>query len=204
MFRPFSLAAFALVLGTLGCAAKATSPTTLTGSAALSTFPTPPEQVQVTDEAGRSIVAPIGGSGLFTVALARGHRYSVVFVTTSGDVALAFPRKTGRLDSSFVINSDGARVNLGSVHFTGGTPTGGFHIMASSSAPVAPGDIADDQVAQCDDGAEGGDSSDVPDDSAQVDSTSDMAVAEHNAPTQVDGCENDGEQQDDGEQQGEH
>ncbi len=200
MVRSVHVAAVALGLGLLGCAAKTTSPTTLTGSATLSTFPTKPEQVRVTDEAGRSVVAPIGADGLFTVALARGHRYSVTFVTTYGGVGLAFPRKTGRLDSSFVVGSDGARIGLGSVHFASGAPTGGFRIMSTSSAPS----VADDQIAQCEDGSEGADSSEAQDDSPQVDSASNMAVAEHNAPIRVDGCEGDDAEQDDEEQQGEH
>lgn len=199
----------AVAITTVGCAAKSkTVPeTTLSGTAALSSSPVVPTTVTATDEAGRAIVAPIGGDGRFVLKLSRGHSYKLTFAMNH-DLKVVFPRTSGRLDTTFNLRTDGAKIQLGSIRYVASAPTGGFHIVAATPGAQQTGDVNDGQSVSCEDGSqgsggEGGSETEATDGSDAADANTEMAVGDHNAPDQVDGCGG-GTDGDNVEQEGEH
>jgi hypothetical protein len=184
----------------IGCSSKPAPPreTTLSGSAALATFPNSPTSIRVTDETGRAVTAPTASDGSFSLTLARGHTYKAVLVG-QGDVPLVFPRKTGALDTTFLLKTDGANIALGSVHYLPEAPTGGFRVMSSQQGSGGKGDteteVDDDESASCDDGSKGssGDDNEIDTSDNRADGAREMAVAEHNAPNEVAGCDREDE-----------
>jgi hypothetical protein len=213
-----------------GSAPKAPpGPTILSGTAALSTFAAAPSSVTATDEGGRTVRADLAADGGFKLSLQRGHTYMLAMATPKGDVAVVFPRTTGKLDKSFVLKSDGALVRLGMVRYLAKAPAGGFHatsaaggIQTKSEQPGA-GDcvdcVNDDQNTTCESDGEGGDESKgseseskssaeakTPevDTAEQADPNQEMAVGDQNAPDQVDGCGGDGADGDTTQQEGDH
>jgi hypothetical protein len=180
------LAVFAIA----ACAAKSNPApeSVMSGSAALSTFPAAPTSVRLVDETGRASTAPIASDGSFSMTLPRGHTYKVSFVAAN-DVPIVFPRQTGALDTTFSIKSNGARIALGAVRYLAAAPATGFTVSAGASH--GDDEVEDDDKATCDDGSESSGAktteADTPDNRA--DGSKPMAVAEHDAPNEVDGCD---------------
>jgi hypothetical protein len=224
-----------LGVGACGRAPSTTTtpaPSTVSGSAALSSFPAAPSSVTATDESGRSVRSAVAADGRFSLALAKGHTYKLAVTTPKGDVPLVFPRTTGKLKRTFALLSDGAAVQLGSVRYLGKAPVGGFHVMSVRSATAdggaapdgASGEVADIQETKCEGGGaeEKGAEKSAPesesapeapeakadatpgaDASEEADANSEMAVGDQNAPDQVAGCSG-GADGDNLQQEGEH
>ena len=213
-----SLFMFPLIaLAAVGCASKTGAPvppTTVSGSAALSTFPRGPTAVAATDEAGLTVSVPLGSDGSFSVSLPKGHTYKLALATATTAVPLVFPRQTGKLDLSFVLSTDGAAVRLGAVRYLAAAPTGGFKMLAATTATGSQGGssgdcvdcVNDDQQTTCDSSGGGGSegegtsssgdaktpepsSSGETDNAEQADPNQEMAVGDENAPDHVIGCE---------------
>ncbi len=185
-----------------GCAAKSpkqTPETTLSGRAALSTFPSAPTQVRLVDEAGHASLVAVAADGSFKATLPRGHAYKVTFVAAN-EVPIVFPRKTGSIDSTFMVKSKGGHLALGSVRYLATAPAGGFKVTATAKAADHDEEVEDDDDATCEDGSKGSHTA-VPTSSAPAaaDATKQMAVADHDAPSEVDGCENENDDENDGE-----
>jgi hypothetical protein len=125
-----------------------------------------------------------------------------VSFVAANDVPLVFPRQGGALDTTFLVKTNGAKVALGSVRFLSSAPPGGFKVSATVKTSHADDEVDDDDHAACDDGSESSDSktpeADTPDNRA--DAAKPMAVAEHDAPNEIDGCDKEG---DDNEKEGE-
>ncbi len=231
-----------------------TSVSNLTGTLAISTFPSEPQMVQATNELGDKLAASPDARGAFMLALTKGHRYRLSVILADSSEPVVFPRTSGALDQSFRVSSGAALVALGSVRHLDSAPQGGF--VVKSLSPPASGAAADTDHVECEDGidantgaacvdddgalsceqgdeAEGDNQSDgecengvdattglacvdEPDDQAdgecengvdavtgeacvdaeEADGAAPMAVAEHNVPDDVGGC-------DDSEQEGE-
>jgi hypothetical protein len=222
-----SVALVAVAAG--GCAAKTggpVPPSAVSGSAALSTFPSTPRVLAATDETGRVLAARLAANATFSLALAKGHTYKLSLVSDHGSVPIVFPRQTGRLDASFVLRTDGARIALGVVRFRLGVPSGGFHVLSVSQGSTPPGSactdcVNDDQQTSCEDN--GGDNGEGPDNASetastgqtgasggagdnaeQADGNAEMGVGDQNAPDQVSGCDNQEGDNGNVEQTGEH
>lgn len=193
-------AAAAAVALVTACAAKSSTPappTVLTGSAALATFPgaRAPTSVRLVDDTGHAITAPIAADGTFSVSLPRGHAYKVTLVGAA-EVPMVFPRASGALDTTFLVKSNGAKVTVGSVRYMAAAPTGGFKVSATATGSKhGDNEVDDDDKASCDDGSDSSDSktpeADTPDNRA--DAAKEMAVGEHDAPNEVDGCDKENE-----------
>jgi hypothetical protein len=188
----FSLAAFGI-----GCSSHPSRESTLQGSAALTSFSSTPTAVRASDETGRTTTAPVAPDGSFSVALARGHLYKVTFVTDAGEVPLVYPRQTGKLDATFLVRSNGAKVHLGAVRRLPNAPQGGFHALSTQPPRELHDDeVDDDQKVSCDDDRDGKNEAEAADSGEQADSTRELAVGERNAPERVDGCEGENETDD--------
>jgi hypothetical protein len=175
-------AAFTLV----ACAAKPPAhDTTVRGTVSALSYPSAPTSVVARDETGRALATTLGASGAFSLTLPHGHHYALAVVTSAGEVPMAFPRKTGRLDLSFAVRSRGGSVDVGAVHYFAQAP-------ATSSS-------TDDQNVECGDGSNGSENADDLGTSAQADRAIEVSVPDRDAPESVDGCDNG-----DTEQEGEH
>lgn len=219
----------AVLAAACGSAPKAPpDPSTVSGSAAASTFPSAPSAVTATDEGGRAVRGPVAADGSFSLALAKSHTYTLAFATPTGDVSIVFPRATGKLDKSFTVKSDGALVRLGRVHYLAKAPVGGFHVVSaaggtnpqSGPADQSGGDqgncvdcVNDDGKTACEAGGEGASTaensspeatSSETSTEAEADPNQEMAVGDQNAPDQVDGCGGDGADGDNLQQEGDH
>lgn len=200
--RTITLLAVVALVG--ACAAKShpAPETVLSGSVALSTFPNAPTQVRVIDETGASLSAPIAADGSFSLTLPHSHGYKVV-LAGQGNVPVVFPRQTGKLDTTFTIKSKGAKVSLGSVRYMPSAPASGFHVRSTAAAggQHQDGEVDDDEKSSCDDGSEhssgGAPEADTPDNRA--DASKEMAVGQHDAPNDVDGCDNENESEHEGD-----
>jgi hypothetical protein len=221
----------AVLAAACGSASKAPpDPSTVSGSAAATTFPSAPSAVTATDEGGRAVRAPVAADGSFSLALAKSHTYTLAFATPTGNVSIVFPRATGKLDKSFTVKSDGALVRLGRVHYLAKAPAGGFHVTSAAGGTTPKteqtgesGDqgncvdcVNDDGKTSCEAGGEGGSTAESSSSEAtssetateaEADPTQEMAVGDQNAPDQVDGCGGEGADGADGadvQQEGDH
>jgi hypothetical protein len=215
-----------LAVAASACAAKTAGPSTVSGTAALSTFPSHPLSMAATDETGRIVKAAIGSDSRFSLALTKGHTYKLGAVTDTGTVPIVFPRASGKLDATFVLKTNGARISLGSVHYVPAAPAGGFRVLSVKVAlgsPDAQGSqggncvdcVNDDQQTSCENGSASGNegegtssenesSSGASDKAEQADPSQEMAVGDQNAPDQVDGCDNQEGDNSNVQQEGEH
>ncbi len=188
-----------VVVVSVGCSARA-SDTSVRGSVG-SGFPADVQSVVVRDESGHARVAALSADKHFAVSLPRGHRYSVSAVTATGEIPVVFPR-TGHVDTAFRVSSRGGRVDMGSLRYFSSAPVTGFQTSgkATSGKTADCVDCVDDnEQVECEDGTEGEQSNDN-----QVGEFADthqpMSVGEHNAPSDINGCDN----EDDGDNNDEH
>ena len=214
MMNVRSVLAAACVCALVACSSSKTpSETTMRGSLALTSFPSAPTAVEAKDEQGAVVRAAVDPSGSFALALPAGHTYTASVILAAGSEPMVYPRKSGRLDPAFKVSSKGAVVALGSVRHVPAAPAGGFKIKSAG----ADGEVDDDNVVECESGDHHDDGADgecengkdaktgapcTDDDAAEgsADPAKPMAVAEHNAPDDVGGCEDgeaDGETADD-------
>jgi hypothetical protein len=210
-------ASLALGVLTVACTNPNARESTLSGTAALSTFPSAPSSVTARDETGRMTHAAVNAQGLFALPLVKGHTYRVSFDSSGAGVPVVFPRTSGRLDATFVLKTGGAALRLGQVRHFPGAPAGGFHVLVvqipTSTPPpgtATTGDcsdcVNDDQNVTCAGSGSGSDTqaaaSPAANDTAeQADGTGELAVGDQNVPEEVDGCDN---SDDNVEQEGEH
>ncbi len=192
------------------CAGRHPAPeTTVIGSVALSTYRSAPQAIVATNEAGVAIRAPLAADGAFKVTLAKGHKYRFAVATATGSVPFVFPRTGGTLDAAFRVRSNGGAVQLGQVKYLASAPPTGFKVMATHPPAPAPGSGADctdcaddDHEVSCSDGSHGHDDGEASSAEADdhADANQEMSVAEHNAPDDVAGCDDEAE----GENNNEH
>ena len=191
------------VLASVACSnthASGVPETTVSGSAALSTYKSLPTAAVATDETGRSTRSPIDALGAFSMSLAHGHTYRFGISTANGvAVPVVFPRRTGRLDATVAVKSGNARVRLGAVRYFAAAPAGGFNVSSGSvgvtkvqaTVPTS-GDcsdcVNDEETVQCDDGSSATSSEDTTESGDQVNANEEMAVPEQNSPDSVEGC----------------
>jgi hypothetical protein len=143
----------------MGCSSsEGTGSTTssLTGTLARESFSSEPARVVATDEQGNDVSAVPDAGGLFTLTLAKGHKYKLEVVLASGSEPIVFPRISGALDRSFRVSSGAAIVNLGAVRHIDAAPSGGFvvrSLVAPPSPPASSG--ADDKSdGECENGVD--------------------------------------------------
>jgi hypothetical protein len=161
--RKHSTVSLLCVLLGMGCSQSASKTTsTLSGTAALSTFPAAPVAATAIDETGRAVAAPVGPDGHFTFTLTKGHLYTLSLASTDAEVPVVLPRASGALRLSFRLSTGGARLDLGSVRYFASAPQGGFHI---STAPATAGSGPDEE---CVDGLLAGTSTPCVDDDGKV------------------------------------
>ncbi len=183
------------LVGSFGCSASRPE-STVSGTLALDAFPTKPTSVLVTDERGVARRAPVAADGSFAVTVPKGHRYSL----TIEGVPVVFPRRSGRIDPSFAVQTRGAAIRIGTVRYLAEPPTSGFHV---TSGGTGDGDIDDDESSTCNDHDDGQQNDVAVDDPGSGNHTSAIAVGQLNVPSTVDGCD-DEDDDDDDEQEGEH
>jgi hypothetical protein len=188
-----------------GCA-SAPRESTVQGTAALSTFPSPPSVALARDESGGVARSKIDRHGQFSLSLAKGHKYRLAFEGSAATVPIVFPRSSGTIDATFALHTNGANLRLGQVRYYPSLPSGGFHVLAANVPAGTPsGDcvdcVNDDQQVTCDASESEGKSTEVePTGSAKeapepADPKAELAVAEQNVPEDVSGCD---------DQEGEH
>ena len=194
-------AAMTVVLGlVMGCAAKTSvGDTTAQGQLALATFPEVPSAVVARTASGTVRTATPSASGAFVLSLPKGDSYSIGVVMPSRSVVIGMPRSSGSIDRSFKVSSAGVRIDLGIVRYR----------AAGATDPIAAGGTS----AACEDGENGAqgadgecvngvdsttkaacsDGADATDPSDTVQPDAEMAVPEHDAPTDASGCDQSGE-----------
>ena len=204
-----------MALSSTGCATNQTKrtvgETTLSGTTALSSYAATPRSVVATDETGRATSAPLAADGFFSLTLKRAHTYHVDVITDAGAVPLVFPRASGNITRTFALKSDGARLSLGAVRFVHVpvvVPVEARIAKASALRTASLGDSEanddgpnDGEDVQCGDGShgDGQHSDDMEGGDDKAETASDVSVAEHNVPENVDGCGVDDDNADDRE-----
>lgn len=198
------------IASSMACVARSHSASTVSGTVALASFPASPASLAAVDERGAVSQTPLGADGSFSLRLAKGHAYKLSLVGPTA-IPLVFPRQTGSLDLSFRLDTDGALLRLGAVRYAPKRPATGFKALAATTPVDCVDCINDDQQVACDDSSGNGDgepqvsepeTSVATDGAEQADPGLEMAIAEHNAPDEVVGCD-DGET-DNANQTGEH
>ena len=106
-----------LALGMSACS-SAPSAQAVRGTAALTSFPSTPTEVQV-HRAGVVVAsAAIDADGSFEVAVPPGTGYRIALVNADRAVALVYPRAQGNIELSFDVRSGANAFDLGSVRYT--------------------------------------------------------------------------------------
>jgi hypothetical protein len=194
----------------VACTNAGVRETTVTGTAALTTFRVAPSTIGARDEAGRVSRAPVDAQGQFALPLAKGHTYRVAFEAAAPSVPLVFPRSSGKVDETFILKTNGAALRLGQVRYYAGAPATGFHVLAARAPTAAPGgdcvDCVDDdpRVTCAESESEGTAAVPASDTAEQADMKAEMAVGDQNVPGEVDGCDNQEGDNVDLQQEGEH
>ncbi|MDP9000367.1 MAG: hypothetical protein M3O46_09675 [Myxococcota bacterium] len=194
---------------TVACTNAGVRESTVTGTAALTTFLAAPSTIVARDEAGRVWRTKVDAQGQFALALAKGHTYRLAFERAATSVSVVFPRSSGKVDATFVLKTNGAWLPLGRVRYYAGAPATGFHVLASRTPTVVAGAdcvdcVDDDPRVTCGEGESEGTVASAADNAEQADPKGEMAVGDQNVPEEVDGC--DGQEGDnaDLQQTGEH
>ena len=204
--------AVALGVAAAACTTRATAPeSTLTGTVALTTFSATPSAVAARDESGRVARAPVDVQGRFVLPLPKAHTYRLSVEVTDQSIPVVFPRPSGSLDATFVLETNGASIALGRVRYHASAPAGGFQVLsaAAPSTPSTPSTdctdcVGDDPQVTCDDSEASERSTEGADVAEQADPNAELATADQNVPAQVDGCDNEDGDNVDQEQEGEH
>jgi hypothetical protein len=199
---------------TVGCSAKTVEPTAVAGAVALSTYRTTPARVIAVDELGKRTSTALRPDGTFVLSLAKVHKYKLAVGVGQSNVPVVFPRPSGRLDSTFVVKTNGALVHLGAVRYLAAAPPTGFKVdsVQLTTPAAASGDcvdcVHDDVTTSCADGEQGAEdslgSTAAAANADQADAMQEMAVSDRNAPQEVSGCDAESGDQNEGEQEGEH
>lgn len=204
-------------LSTVSCSGtRAAGPTTVGGAVARATYASPPRAVVATSGRGAEIRAALSPDGVFSLRLPKGHRYALAVETSAGRVPIAMPRRSGRLDRTFVVSSDGVAVALGAIRYRAAGTAIPF-AAAGTCDPNGSGEYAcvqDDEQSTCEDGQQGANdqtgndgecvngvdttthaacTDPAADDAEQLDAKVEMAVPERSAPADASGCGGDGE-----------
>ncbi len=199
-----SRTAILVLTGALSACASSAQPSVVTGTVARSSFPSPVTGMVAVDEAGRTVSCAIGADSRFGLALTKGHRYALGVASGRGVVPLVFPRLFGRLDASFVLDTNGAQVVLGDVRFSA-APRKAFRILSSRVARAQPppdddraspcGEcVEDEERTWCQDGRaaaerDGSIPGAATGQAEQASEAEGVAVGQRNAPERVEGCE---------------
>jgi hypothetical protein len=145
------LAALELVAGT-ACQSEP-GPHVVSGTLALSTFPVPPElayasQDQLTEASQRrfSIWTRIDADGTFSLTIPPGKSYRIQFATAAGRPVLVFPRRAGAIEATFDVRGGGTPFDLGNVRYVGDPLSSAYAFL------TMPGDPADSDNVECEDG----------------------------------------------------
>jgi hypothetical protein len=211
---------------TAACTNAGARESTISGTAALTTFQAAPTAMAARDEVGRVVRGPIDAQGKFALPLAKGHTYRLALEGGGASVPIVFPRSSGTLDATFVLKTNGAALRLGQVRRYASAPGSGFHVLAAIAPASPPGASApggecidcvnDDQQVTCDasesDGTESATESDGtsagrtvgPDLAEQADPSGELAVGDQNVPEEVAGCDSQKGDNVDQQQEGEH
>ena len=151
----------------------------LTGHLDQASFPYTVGSIDVVDGRGAVTTVPVDASGAFRAALRVGGRYQMRAAGMQGDATVIFPRASGKIDSWLAINHAGPAFDVGAVRFVGAMPTVSFKHVSNQQ-----GDAADGDDVECEDGIDPNTGAVCVDDDAE------------------DGCQGEGEGEDDGEQDG--
>ncbi len=201
----------------------------ISGKLALDTFDGPVATVRASRLGANSIVAPVAADGSFALTLPRGKHYRLEFVGPSGAPRLVYPRHAGSIDSWFDVRGGGRRFDLGMVRYIGDPkdmPIAFTRVEVSSDVDCENGrdkktgavcvdddndenescgddDDGDNDDVECENGKDaktglacedGGSSSSSPTIVA-------VAVADHNVPAVIGGCDDENEDDDDKDEQ---
>ncbi len=136
----------------VACSSSGTS--SVEGTLDAASFATTPQSLTATDETGAATTISLLTGGAFAAKLASGHTYSLAVETAAGTVPLLFPRTTGQLDATFVLDSSNAVVSLGTVQAVDHMPANGIQVSAdaleSTVTTASDGGVTDDtQVTVC-------------------------------------------------------
>jgi hypothetical protein len=191
-------AAMTVVLGLLiGCAAKTSvSETTAQGQLALSTFPEVPSAVIARTASGTVRSATPSATGAFVLALPKGDSYSIGVVMPSRSVVIGMPRSSGAIDRSFKVSSAGVRIELGVVRYRAAGATDPVAAGASSAACEDGANGAQGADGECENGVDSTTKAACSDGAGTADTLqpdAEMALPEHDAPTDASGCDQSGE-----------
>lgn len=158
--------AMALLQTASGCGSEpaATSTTsTITGTIQQETFSAP-----ITAVKAGNVSAPVDASGRFQLVLERGAVYQFSLVQDAGEMPLVVRATASRFDTSAEIESGGASIDIGAVHFWDGT-------QASGSSALLPPAVAQEASVVC----EGGAVDDDDDDGTEADDDDDGTEADN-------------------------
>ncbi len=208
----------ALPVLVLGCGGRVGAPTsTVSGTVAIGSFPSAPKAVVATSGRGVVIRAALGAGGAFSVPVAKGDTYSLAIVGER-QIPLVMPRRSGKLTQAFRVSSDGVVIALGAVRYLAAGAKPAFRVGSGSSTQCDGECVHDDGTSTCNDGSTaGGDGENGAEcengvdvkthapcvdvdvgATGEVDGAAEMAVPEHDAPSDANGCD------DNQEQDGEH
>ncbi len=199
---------------------QAPSPSVVSGSLALETFPTALSSVRVVSDAGETAVS-VGADGRFTATLAPGATYRLLLGDAASEIPIVLRAVAGRLDTTVRVGIGGASFDLGGIQYRAGgaqlvSPTedaegtcteeeddeeGEDHECEDGIDPATGAECDGGPAANQDDGEEEDD--DAPEDTdAAIDDA--LGVPTFNLPASLD-CEDEGDDDEgDEEQEGEH
>lgn len=134
----------------VACGAPTPGTQTVSGTAALETFPTPPNSVRAVSSSV-VIEVPLLADGAFSLDLPTGQKYKIEFTGASSPSSLVMPRNTGTVDSVFLVRASSAPFDLGTVRYIGDPSSATFHF--TTRAADTSGDSDTDQY-ECEDGVD--------------------------------------------------
>jgi hypothetical protein len=175
------------------------SVSTVMGALDTPSFPGSPSGIAAVNEGGSSVRSNLGVKGAFKLRLQMGHTYHLdINGSSPAAVPLVFKRASGQLDTTFRVSGGGAVVQLGTVRYVAQAAS----VAADDQGQVSCGganDQTDDHGAdgECENGVDkttGAACTDPPDtsdtsDRETADPAEPMAVADHNVPDDLEGCD---------------
>jgi hypothetical protein len=111
-------------------------PQVVTGQVALSTFPAQPTAVRALH--GGRVVAEqlLGADGRFRLSLPAHGNYHLEVVAPQGRPVVAFPRRTGKVETGFHVGTGSRPYGVGTLRYVG-DPRAQTFVFALSAAPAA-------------------------------------------------------------------
>ena len=142
--RRLELATLAGAALLASCSSAQPTTSTVTGSIAQATFPSPVTRVTVVSDTGARSTVAVDAADRFRIVLAEGASYRL-FLSDGEGTPLVVRSENGRLETALAITSGGASADIGAVRYWRGTPKTRSRALSStlSMLPASAGPCHD-------------------------------------------------------------